>query len=92
MYGIDGELKIPFQETLASLIYDRTFKNIVEIDLHHRLIYIQKLGNKSVHSNIKINRQDTIHRPNSNLVNNLNGFFFICYLPKKALISSSSKA
>lgn len=76
MYGIDGELKIPFQETLASLIYDRTFKNIVDVDLHHRLIYIQKLGNKSVHSNIKINRQEALVA-----LNNLHDFvLWLTYL------------
>ena len=60
VYGIDGDLKIPYQQTLATLIYNRDFKNIIDEDLHHKLIYIQKLGNQAVHGNTKISKQESL--------------------------------
>jgi len=60
VYGVDGDLKIPYQQTLATLIHDRNFKNIIDFNLFHKLIYIQKLGNQAVHSNTKISKQDAI--------------------------------
>ena len=60
VYGIDGELTIPYQQTLATLIYDRNFKNIIDPSLLHKIIYIQKLGNQAVHSNIKISKQESL--------------------------------
>ena len=60
VYGIDGELTIPYQQTLATLIYDRDFKNIVEPGLLQKIIYIQKLGNQAVHSNTKISKQESL--------------------------------
>ena len=60
VYGIDGELKIPYQQTLATLIYDRTFKNIIDAVLLQKIIYIQKLGNQAVHSNIKIKKEEAL--------------------------------
>ncbi len=60
VYGVDSELKIPYQQTLATLIYDRIFKNIIDSSLLHKIIYIQKLGNQSVHSNMKINKEEAL--------------------------------
>lgn len=60
VYGIDSDLKIPFQQTLATLIHDQTFKSIINEDMHHRIIYIQKLGNQAVHSNVKITKQEAL--------------------------------
>ena len=58
VYGVDGELTIPYQQTLATLIYDRDFKNIIDPGLFQKIVYIQKLGNQSVHSNVKIKKQE----------------------------------
>ena len=60
VFGVDGDLKVPYQQTLATLIHDRNFKNIIDINLFHKLIYIQKLGNQAVHSNTKISKQDAV--------------------------------
>lgn len=60
VFGVDGDLKIPYQQTLATLIHDRNFKSIIDVNLFHKLIYIQKLGNQAVHSNTKISKQDAI--------------------------------
>ena len=60
VYGVDGELVIPYQQTLATLIYDRTFRNIIDDTLHSELVYIQKLGNNAIHSNIKITKTQAL--------------------------------
>lgn len=60
VYGVDGELTVPYQQTLATLIYDRDFKNIVDPGLLQKIIYIQKLGNQAVHSNTKISKQESL--------------------------------
>ncbi len=60
VYGVDGELKIPYQQTLATLIYDRNFRYIIDEGLFKKIVYIQKLGNQSVHSNVKIKKEESI--------------------------------
>ena len=60
VYGIDGELTIPYQQTLATLIYDGTFKSIIDPCLLQKIIFIQKLGNQAVHSNAKTSKQEAI--------------------------------
>lgn len=60
VYGVDGELTVPYQQTLATLIYDRDFKNIIDPGLLQKIIYIQKLGNQAVHSNTKISKQESL--------------------------------
>ena len=60
VYGVDGDLTIPYQQTLATLIYDREFKNIIDQGLLQKIIYIQKLGNQAVHSNSKISKQESL--------------------------------
>ena len=60
VYGVDGELTIPYQQTLATLIYNIDFKNIIDPGLLQKIIYIQKLGNQAVHSNTKISKQEAL--------------------------------
>lgn len=60
VYGVDGDLKVPYQQTLATLIYDRNFQTIIEPNLLEKIIYIQKLGNQAVHSNTKIKKQESL--------------------------------
>lgn len=60
VFGIDGELTIPYQQTLATLIYDRNFRNIVDAGLFQKIVYIQKLGNQAVHSNTKISKEEAV--------------------------------
>ena len=60
MFVNDRELQTPLQYTLATLITDRNFTNIIPSDMPKKLSYIQKLGNKSVHSDKKISRKEAI--------------------------------
>ena len=60
IYGVDEELKIPYNQTLATLIYDKRFQTIIDEDLHYKIIYIQKLGNQAVHSKAIIKREDVM--------------------------------
>lgn len=60
VFGVDGELTIPYQQTLATLIYDRNFRNIIDPGLFQKIVYIQKLGNKAVHSNKKISKEESV--------------------------------
>jgi len=60
IYGVDKDLKIPYQQTLASLMYDKKFKNMLGKNLFNKIIYIQKLGNSAVHTNTKITRQEAL--------------------------------
>ena len=60
VFGVDGELTIPYQQTLATLIYDRNFKSIVDSGLFKKIVYIQKLGNKAVHSNKKVSKEEAV--------------------------------
>ena len=60
MFVNDRELHTPLQYTLITLITDRNFTNIIPSDMPKKLSYIQKLGNKSVHSDKKISRKEAI--------------------------------
>ena len=60
VFGIDNDLKIPYQETLATLLYDYEFRKILDVNLHPRLVYIQKLGNLAVHAKAKITRAEAL--------------------------------
>ena len=60
MFVNDRELHTPLQYTLVTLITDRNFTNIIPSDMPKKLSYIQKLGNKSVHSDKKISRKEAI--------------------------------
>ena len=60
MFVNDRELHTPLKYTLATLIMDSNFTNIIPNDMPKKLSYIQKLGNKSVHSDKKISRKEAI--------------------------------
>ncbi len=60
VFGVDSELTIPYQQTLATLIYDRNFRSIVDPGLFQKIVYIQKLGNQAVHSNTKISKEEAV--------------------------------
>lgn len=76
VYGVDGELTVPYQQTLATLIYDKNFKSIIDPVLLKKIIYIQKLGNQAVHSNNKISKEAAVLA-----LNNLHDFMlWITYL------------
>ena len=76
VFGIDNDLKIPYQETLATLLYDYEFRKILDVNLHPRLVYIQKLGNLAVHAKAKITRVEALKS-----LNNLHDFMqWVTYL------------
>ncbi|WP_347707896.1 DEAD/DEAH box helicase family protein [Clostridium sp. 'deep sea'] len=60
VYSFDEDLIVPYQDNLATLIHDHTFKNIIDINLFPKLRYIQQLGNKAVHSASPINKEQAV--------------------------------
>ncbi len=54
MYSVDRELVSPYQDTLASLMNDEKFRDIVGEDIWRRMDYIRKLGNIVMHGGKKI--------------------------------------
>ena len=49
MYSVDGELVMPYDTKLVTLISSDAFKEIVDRDLHKRLEYIRRVGNDAAH-------------------------------------------
>lgn len=60
VFSYDQDLEVPYQETLASLIHDYRFKGIIDVKLFPLITYIQKLGNKAVHSSAPITRDQAV--------------------------------
>ena len=54
MYSVDRDLKMPYQDTLVSLMNDEPFKDIVGVDVWRRMDFIRKLGNAAAHGGKKI--------------------------------------
>lgn len=57
MYSVDGDLSMPYQDSLKVLMDDDNFRSIVKIDIWRRMEYIRKVGNSSAHSNKKVSRE-----------------------------------
>ena len=60
VFANDGDLKRPFQKNLASLISERSFREIIPYNMPKLLHYIQKLGNIAVHSEKNIKREEAV--------------------------------
>ncbi len=60
VFSYDDELKAPYRDNLASLIHDRTFKSIIDHDLFPMLKFIQKLGNKAVHTSVPVKKAEAM--------------------------------
>lgn len=60
VFSYDEELTVPYQDNLATLIHDYSFKSVIDIKLFPMLRYIQKLGNTAVHTNVPIRREQAI--------------------------------
>ena len=58
VYANDGDLTLPYNDNLAALIYNYDFKSIIEPELINRLSYIQKLGNKAVHTMSMVKKEE----------------------------------
>ena len=60
VYANDGELKVPYQDNLASLIYNYEFKAILEPNMIDKLSYVHKLGNKAVHTTMAVKKDEAV--------------------------------
>ena len=50
MYSVDGDLEMPYQYTLNSLMSEESFRDIVGSDLWRRMDFIRRMGNYAAHS------------------------------------------
>ena len=57
MYSVDGELVLPWDDKLVSLMSTDEFRGVVDGDLLRRMDFIRKLGNTAAHDGRKISRE-----------------------------------
>ena len=50
MYSVDGDLVMPYQDTLISLMSDESFRDIVGTDIWRRMDFIRRVANNAAHS------------------------------------------
>ena len=60
VYDRDGDLRKPYQDSLAALIHEPTFRDILPPGLFHQVRLIHKLGNLAVHSETSIKAHDGV--------------------------------
>ena len=60
VYAADSTIVMPYRDNLASLIDEYTFKKCVDPRVWRNLRQINKLGNLSVHTEMKVRRQDAL--------------------------------
>ena len=60
MYSVDGELVLPWDDKLVSLMSTDEFRDIVDADLLRRMDFIRKVGNTAAHAGKKISREQAI--------------------------------
>lgn len=60
LYTFDDDLVLPYQDNISSLIYNNSFKELINPDLFPMIRYIIKLGNVAVHTNAIIKREEAI--------------------------------
>lgn len=60
MYAHDNYLEMPYQATLAAMIYAPKFKDTLAPGIHNHVRLIHKLGNLAVHSDTKIKSHDAL--------------------------------
>lgn len=61
LYDNDSGLQKPYQTTLAALIHEPSFREILPPSLFQNVRLIHKLGNLAVHSESPINSTDALH-------------------------------
>ena len=54
MYSVDGDLVMPWQDNLISLMSTEAFRDIVGNDLWQRMDFIRRMGNNAAHTGRKI--------------------------------------
>lgn len=60
VYSYDNALTIPYQNNVSTLIHERCFRDIVGNELFLLLKYVIRLGNSSVHTNARVNRDEAV--------------------------------
>ena len=60
VYGYDNDLRIPYQNNISSLIHEQSFRDVIEPKLFPMIKFVIQLGNKAVHTNETIKRDDAI--------------------------------
>ncbi|MCT4606895.1 MAG: DEAD/DEAH box helicase family protein [Marinisporobacter sp.] len=60
VYSYDDDLTIPYRDNISSLIHEPTFRQIIDPSLFPLIKYVIRLGNTSVHTNVKITRDEAI--------------------------------
>jgi type I restriction enzyme R subunit len=61
MYEHDPDLKLPYDTSLASLIHEQGFKQVVAPIQFNQINLIRKLGNAAVHTNARIKPQEALY-------------------------------
>ena len=57
MYSVDGELVMPYQDSLVSLMNAEDFRDIVGADIWRRMDFIRRIGNNAAHTGKKITEE-----------------------------------
>ena len=57
MYSVDGELVLPWDDKLVSLMSTDEFRDVVDDNLLRRMHFIRKLGNTAAHAGSRISRE-----------------------------------
>lgn len=60
MYAHDSYLRMPYQDNLAALIHEPTFKSTLAPGVFNQVRLIHKLGNLAIHSDSNINTHDAL--------------------------------
>ena len=57
MYSVDGDLVLPWDDKLVSLMSTDEFRDVVDDNLLRRMHFIRKLGNTAAHAGSKVTRE-----------------------------------
>lgn len=60
VYQIDNDVTVPYRDNLSSLIHDRNFLDIIDVELLPMMKYVVKLGNTAVHTNANITHDEAV--------------------------------
>ncbi len=60
MYAVDGELIMPYQDTLAALTDTEEFRELVSADILRRMKYVRSMGNNAAHSAKKLTEEQAV--------------------------------
>ena len=60
MYSVDGELVLPWDDKLVSLMSTDEFRDVVDTNLLRRMDFIRKVGNTAAHAGKKISREQAV--------------------------------